>query len=111
MPLSISLPFPRYSRILVKNRYPLVFGAPVGGDALRFTQRPLVKKHYRIMGLSDRVRISMIRSAVLIQYTRVTDGRTDRRTELAWHIRTIAYMLSGVKTVLFGMMQHISVAA
>ena len=29
------------------------------------------------MGLSDRERISMIHSAVLIQYTRVTDGRTD----------------------------------
>jgi len=40
----------------------------------------------------------MIRSAVLIQYTRVTDGQTDRQTELVWHIRTIAYMLSRVKT-------------
>jgi len=30
-----------------------------------------------------------------IQYTRVTDGRT----ELVWHIRTIAYMLSCVKTM------------
>ena len=29
------------------------------------------------MGLSDSERISMIRSAVLIQYTRVTDGQTD----------------------------------
>jgi len=35
------------------------------------------------MGLSDSERISMIRSAVLIQYTRV--------------IRAIAYMLSRVK--------------
>ena len=35
----------------------------------------------------------MIRLAVLIQCTRVTD----RRTELAWHIRAIAYMLSRVK--------------
>jgi len=25
------------------------------------------------------------------------DGRTDRQTELAWHIRAIAYMLSRVK--------------
>ena len=41
------------------------------------------------MGLSDGERISMIRSAVLIQYTRVSG----RRTELAWHIRAIAYML------------------
>ena len=45
-----------------------------------------------MMGLSDGERISMIRSAVLIQYTRVTDGWT----ELAWHIRAIAYMLSRV---------------
>jgi len=32
------------------------------------------------------------------EYTRVTDGRTDRQMELAWHIRAIAYMLSRVKT-------------
>ena len=30
-----------------------------------------------MMGLSDSERISMICSTVLIQYTRVTDGRTD----------------------------------
>jgi len=39
-----------------------------------------------MIGLSDGERISMIRSAVLIQITRVTDGRA----ELAWHIRAIA---------------------
>ena len=53
------------------------------------------------MGLSDRERISMIRSAVLIQYTRVTDGQTDRRTDgigVAYTVRAIAYMLSRVKT-------------
>jgi len=33
------------------------------------------------MGLSDRERISMIRSAVLVQYTRVTDRQTDGRTD------------------------------
>ena len=53
-----------------------------------------------MMGLSDGERISMIGSAVLIQYTRATDRRpdrqTDRQTELAWHIRAIA-MLSRVK--------------
>jgi len=48
------------------------------------------------MILSDGERISMIRSAVLIQYTHVTDRRTDGQTELAWHIRAIAYMLSRV---------------
>jgi len=34
-----------------------------------------------MMGLSDGERISMIRSAVLIQHTRVTDRRTDRQTD------------------------------
>jgi len=34
----------------------------------------------------------------LTQSTRVTDRRTDGQTELAWHIRAIAYMLSRVKT-------------
>jgi len=46
-----------------------------------------------MMGLSDGERISMIRSAVLIQYAHVMDGQTDGQTELAWHIRAIAYML------------------
>jgi len=32
------VPFPTYSRILVENCYPLVFGAPVRGEAVRFTQ-------------------------------------------------------------------------
>jgi len=54
-----------------------------------------------MMDLSVSERISMIRSAVLIQYTRVTDRQTDRQTdrwtELAWHICAIAYMLSRVK--------------
>ena len=27
--------------MLVENRYPLVFGAPVRGEAVRFTQQPL----------------------------------------------------------------------
>ena len=48
-----------------------------------------------MMGLSDSERISMMRSAVLTQSTRVTD----RQTELAWHIRAIAYILSRVKIV------------
>jgi len=34
-----------------------------------------------MMDLSDGERISMIRSAVFIQYTRVTDGQTDRQTD------------------------------
>jgi len=47
-------------------------------------------------GLSDGERISMIRSAVLIQYTRVTDRRTDGRAEFVWPIRSTA-MLSRVQ--------------
>jgi len=42
----------------------------------------------RMMGLSDGERILMIHSAVLIQYTRVTDGRTDGRTERRTDRRT-----------------------
>ena len=51
-------------------------------------------ENYRITGLSDSERISMICSAVLIKSTRVTDGRTYRltETELPYHIRTVAYM-------------------
>ena len=53
-----------------------------------------------MLGLSDGERISMIRSAVLTQYTRVTDRRTDGRTDGIGvaYIRAIAYMLSRVKT-------------
>ena len=53
-------------------------------------QQLLVTKNYRMMGLSDCERISMICSA---QSTRVTDGRGH-----GIYIRAIAYMLSRVKT-------------
>jgi len=41
------VPFPRFSRILVENWHatPVVFGAPVRGEAVRFTQQPLVTKN------------------------------------------------------------------
>ena len=39
------LPFPIYSGIFVENRYSLVFGAPVRGEAVRFTQQPFVTKN------------------------------------------------------------------
>ena len=45
---------------------------------LGFTKKP------KMMGLSDSEGILMIGSAVLTQSTRVTDGQTDSRTELAW---------------------------
>jgi len=51
-------------------------------------------------GLSDGERMSMIRSAVLIQYTRVTDGRTDRRTDgIGVAYTRYSIMLSRLKTV------------
>jgi len=47
-----------------------------------------------MMGLPDSEIISMICSSVLISNARVTD----RQTELPWHRRAIAYVLSRVKT-------------
>jgi len=80
---------------------PLYLEPPLGVKPSDLRNDPWCRKT-RMMGLSDSGRISTIRSAVLIQYTRVTDRRTDRqtdgRTELAWRIRAIAYMLSRVKT-------------
>ena len=85
--------------MLVENRYPLllVIGDPITikGEAIRFTQQLWVtkKRKTRLMDLSDRERISMNRSAVLIQYTRVTDGRTYSIVVT----RATVYMLSRVK--------------
>jgi len=76
MPLSLTVS--EISSLIGRKSLPLVFGAPVGCDALRFTQRPLVAKT-RMMSLAGGKGTSMIRSAVLIQYTR--DGRTYRRTD------------------------------
>jgi len=48
-----------------------------------------------MVGLSESERILMTRSAVLTQYTRVTDGQRDGRN---WRgIRAIANMVSRVK--------------
>ena len=85
MPLAYLLPFPRYSRILVENRHPLVDGTPplrVKPSGLRNTKQPL--------------RISTIRSAMLIQYTRVTDGRTDRRNCRGIYTRMLSHVIIGV---------------
>ena len=63
---------------------------PLGVKPPDLRKDPWLRKT-RMMGLSDGERILMMRSAVLIQYTRVTDGRTDGQTELAWHrLRAIA---------------------
>ena len=73
------LPFPRYSRILVENCYfllPPLYLAPPLGVKPSDLRNDLWCRKTRMLGLSGE-RISMIRSAVLTQYTRVTDGRTD----------------------------------
>ena len=72
MPLSSTLSW--YSGILVENCYPPL----VGVKPSHLHNDPWWQKT-RMMGLSDGERISMIRSAVLIQYMYMTDGRTDRR--------------------------------
>ena len=73
---------------------PLYLAPPLGVKPSDLRNDPWWRKT-RMMGLSDSERISMMRSAVLTQSTRVTDGQTDgRQTELAWHIRAIAYAVA-----------------
>ena len=66
---------------------PLYLAPPLGVKPSYATT--LGAEKTRMMGLSDGERISMIRWAVLIQYTRLTD----EQTELAWHIRTISRVI------------------
>jgi len=73
----------RHSRILVENCYPVVFGAPVGGEAPDLRKDPWWRKT-RMMGLSDGERILMMRSAVLTQSTSVTDGQTRQTDKRNW---------------------------
>ena len=87
-----------WSKIAIFLLPPLYLAPPLGVKPSDL-RNDLWCRKTRMLGLSDGERISMIRSAVLTQYTRVTDRRTDRRTELAWHIRAIAYMLSRVKMI------------
>ena len=61
---------------------PLYLAPPLGVKPSYLCNDPCCRKT-RMMGLSDGEIISMILSAVLIQYTRVTDGQTDGQTELA----------------------------
>ena len=52
-----------------------------------------------MMGLSGGDRISLIRSAVLIQYTRVTDGQTDGRTHRQTDGIGVAYTRYNISAV------------
>jgi len=61
-----------------------------------------------MIGLSDSERISMIRSAVLIQYTRVTDGRTDRRNWRGIYTRYSIYAVARKNLASVGLGNNIS---
>jgi len=39
--------------------------------------------------LSDSVNCTVLRAVVLTQYRRLTDGQTDRRTELLWLVQRL----------------------
>jgi len=71
---SISYRFRDIAAYWSKIATPLYLAPPLGVTPPDLRNDPWCRKN-RMMGLSDRDRISMIRSAVLIQYTRVTDGR------------------------------------
>ena len=77
-------PFLRYSELLVENcdifRPHLCLAAPQGVTTLDFHEDLNIHKT-RMNGLSCGEESMTICSAVLIQYQRVTDGRTYRQTD------------------------------
>jgi len=56
---------------------PPLFEAPLGGNPLKCQDETWIQKT-RVMGLPDNEEIMTLSFFVLIQYRRVTDGRTDR---------------------------------
>ena len=77
-------PFLRYSELLVENceifTPHLCLAAPQGVTQLDF-RKDLDTHKTRMNGLSCGEESMTICSAVLIQYQRVTDGRTDEQTD------------------------------
>ena len=77
-------PFLRYSKLLVEicdNFTPhICLAAPRGVTPLEF-RKDIDKRKTRMNGLSCGEEIMTIRSAILIQYQRVTDGLTDGQTD------------------------------
>ena len=78
---------------------PPSFEAPAQGNPLEFWDETYPRKT-RGMGLLYGENCVILASTIFDCSTRVMDGRTNRRmdgqTELPWHIRAIAYMLSRV---------------
>jgi len=91
------LPFPGYSRIMVENCYPPCIWRPIGGEAVRFTQRPWVTFEKLEWWAYQIVKEFWWCVQRFWHNTRV--WQSDGRTELAWHIRTIVYMLSRVMKI------------
>ena len=77
-------PFLRYSKLLVENcdifAPHICLAAPQGVTPSEFREDLDIHKT-RMNGLSCGEEIMTIRSAVLIQYQRVTDGQTDRQAD------------------------------
>ena len=82
-------PFLRYSKLLVENcdifTPHFCLAAPQGVTPSEFREDLDIHKT-RMNGLSCGEEIMTIRSAVLIQYQRVTDGRTDRRPAYIYYV-------------------------
>ena len=82
-------PFLRYSQLLVENcdifTSHLCLAAPQGVTPSEFRE-DLDKHKTRMNGLSCGEESMTIRSAVLIQYQRVTDRRTDGRPAYIYYV-------------------------
>jgi len=93
-------PFTSYSEILVEicNFFlSLAFNAPVGGVYHWNSGKKFGPQKTRIMGLPDSEDSLTIGRAVSTQYQRVTDGRTDRQTDVQPISITCAVILTHVK--------------
>ena len=89
-PISYRFRDKRRFRLKIAKKFPpRVFCAPAEGDLLGIGYRHWRSKN-RMMGLPGRIRSLAITSAVWIQSTNVTDGRTDGQQKPCLRIPTVA---------------------
>ena len=74
-------------KIVEKTQTPS-FGTFFRGDPLRIFRRDTFPET-RVMGLSDGVHFTILLLLCYAQYRRVTDGRTDRRTDTSLSQRPV----------------------